>query len=193
MTTPDLTTSPLGGPSEAKPPLGGPSEAKPPVLHDFTEPAVTSYGKPPAAPDFRADPGEEPEHAASRQKAFDAAFEWHGIPLHPYSSSRESLFSQHRLSMGAPALQSCMEDMDAFAADAHRILWLCSHTPRDWSILRVDPAALQCAIDTWADQHIPLRESLAASTLALEIYFAARANQHEAAPAGKGHGDDAGN
>jgi len=164
-----------------------------PVIHTDPEPAVRDLGKPPLTYQPHGGPAAATDEA-ERQAAFDSAFAWHGVELHPWTSSRDSLFAQHRLAIGAPSLDSCLGDLDAFTGDAHRILWLCSHTPADWSILRISPAALQNAVDAWADDHIPVRESLAASRLALDILTAARRNEHEAvAPTAKGHGDDLGN
>lgn len=165
--------------------------AIPRVFTDAPEPAVHQVAPAPAAPPSGlADPAAE----AARQAAFDSAFAWHGTELHPYSSSRDALFHQLRTSMGAPDFQRTLDDLDAFFGDACRILWLCSHLPEDWSILRCSPAALQCAIDAWADEHIPNPEAPSASLLALRIYTASLKNQHQSAPLDrKPHGDDLGN
>lgn len=164
-----------------------------PTIHTDPEPAVRHIGTPPGSYQPHATTASDATDERERQRAFDSEFQWHGKKLLPWSSSRDSLFSQQRVAMGAPSLSACLEDTDAFVADAHRILWLCTHKPEDWSILRVSPAALQAAIDTWADEHIPIREAYLASTLALEIYFSSRRNQHETAPQREGHGDDLGN
>ena len=164
-----------------------------PTIHTDPEPAVREVGKPPGSFRPHAVTSDDTTDERERQQAFDAEFEWHGKTLLPWSSSRDSLFSQQRLAMAAPSLAACLEDTDAFVADAHRILWLCSHTPQDWSVLRVSPAALQNAIDAWADEHVPIREAYLASSKALEIYLASRRNQHESAPQREGHGEDLGN
>ena len=163
----------------------------PRVHTDAPEPAVHLVAPAPKAHlDAPADPAAE----TARQAAFDSAFAWHGKELHPYSSSRDALFHQFRTSIGAPDFQRTLDDLDAFFGDACRILWLCSHLPADWSILRCSPAALQCAIDTWADEHIPTHESSTASLLALRIYTASLKNQHQSAPLDRpSHGDDLGN
>lgn len=171
-------------------PLENYEEAFAPKVHDFAEPAITHFAKPRA---MQVEDPADPDHAVQRQQAFDSTFVWHGKELLPFTSSRDALFSQQRLAMGAPALDACLGDLDAFAGDAHRILWLCSHTPKDWSILRTSPPALQNAIDSWADEHVSPREHLQACKLAIAILEAARINEHEAAPAKAAHGDDLGN
>lgn len=165
------------------------STAIPRVHTDCPEPAVIHCDPAPRAPHTTAHE-DSPAHEAARQAAFDSVFEWHGQRLQPFSSSREALFAQHRLSMGAPDLQRCLDDLDAFFADAARILWLCSHTEADWGILRCSPPQLQAAIDRWTDEHIPGHESAAATMIGFRIYAASLKNQHTTvAPAGKGSPD----
>jgi hypothetical protein len=136
---------------------------------------------------------EDPAHEQRRQQAFDSEFHWRGEPLHGFSVSREALFGQLRLAMGAPALSLCLADSDAFGADAQRILFLCAHPPEVWNRLRADMATLQSAVDHWTDEHITIAEKLPAETLAMKIWLAAQENRHEPAPAAKPHGDDLGN
>ena len=163
----------------------------PRIHHDEPE---LAHQKLPPAPRPAAIDAEDPAHERERQAAFDAEYQWRGKKLHGFTSSREALFSQHRLSMGAPSLQACLDDLDAFFADAARILWLCSHTPDDWSLIRSAPAELQKQIDLWGDDHISRGERYDAVSLAFRIYADARANEHAVAPtSGKGHGDDLGN
>ncbi len=162
-----------------------------PIIHSDAEPAITHL--PPSTAKFRPESAEDPRDLSEREAAFDAAFQWAGKELHGFTSSRSNLFAQHRLAIGAPSLGACLDDVEAFEADAARILWLCSHTPADWSQLRVAPPALQCAIDNWADKAIPPHKGLEASVLAMKIWNASRRNDHETAPSGKEHGDDSGN
>lgn len=135
----------------------------------------------------------DPVQERRRQEAYDAEFSWRGEPLHGFSVSREALFGQLRLAMGAPPLRFCLADPDAFAADAQRILFLCATPPEIWNRLRADMAALQTAVDAWADENIECSEKLAAETMAMKIWLAAQENRHEPAPTGKPHGDDVGN
>jgi hypothetical protein len=97
---------------------------------------------------------------------------WRGAKLHPFNSSRVSLFGQHRLAVGSPSLQLCLDDVDAFLADALRILWLCSHTPDDWAALRCSPSELQLVIDRWCDE--AAFDSVAAVVLGMQIYAESR-------------------
>lgn len=135
----------------------------------------------------------DPEHELRRQEAFDEEPTWRGEPLHGFSVSREALFGQMRLAMGAPALSLCLADPDAFAADAQRILYLCAHPPEVWNRLRGDMATLQSAVDQWADENISKDEKLLAETLTMRMWLSAQENRHEPAPTGKAHGDDVGN
>jgi len=151
------------------------------------QPAAKSPPKPPKQE--IADPAEE----RRRQEAYDAEFAWGGALLHGFSVSREALFGQLRLAMGAPPLRLCLGDPDAFAADAQRILFLCAHPPEIWNRLRSDMAILQSAVDAWSDENIGVSEKLAAETMAMKMWLAAQENRHEPAPAGKPHGDDSGN
>jgi hypothetical protein len=146
--------------------------------------------KPPVMPHGeRADPAEE----RRRQDAFDSVFLWRGVELAGFSVSREALFGQLRLAMGAPPLRLCLADADAFAADAQRILYLCANPPEVWGRLRADMSLLQGAVDVWTDDHVSVAEKLAAETLAMRIWLAAQENRHEPAPSGTPHGDDLGN
>lgn len=156
-----------------------------PLVHDFAaEPAAVQTPSLPPAPRFEKGgvDADETRHYEERQAAFDADFAYRGRPLEPFSISRQSLFLQHRLAMGAPDLHACVNDLDAFFADACRILWLCSHTPEDWGILRSSPAALQGAIDLWSDKNITSAEVPEVTMLGVRIYSASRKNEHEPAP-----------
>lgn len=146
----------------------------------------------PAPPNPAAD-RPDPAAEARRQEAYDAEHEWRGETLHGFSVSREALFGQLRLAMGAPQLRHCLGDPDAFAADAQRILFLCATPPEMWNRLRADMALLQGAVDAWADDHISPAEKLPAETLAMRIWLGAQENRHESAPVATPHGDDSGN
>jgi len=167
------------------------SESIIPRIHSDT--AEIAQQKLPPAPKLVVLDEEDPAHEKERQQAFDAEFSWRGRRLHGFTSSREALFSKQRLSSGAPSLQACLDDLDAFFGDAARILWLCSHTPDDWAILRSSPSELQKVIDQWTDENIPQREAIAAVRTAYQIYAASRANEHSTVPASNSHGDDLGN
>jgi hypothetical protein len=170
------------------------SKSTAPLVHfDRPDDALEnqSPAKPaPARPQLdRADPAGE----SRRQGAFDAEFVWREVPLQGFSVSREALFGQLRLAMGAPPLRFCLADPDAFAADAQRILFLCSHPPEVFNRLRADMAMLQSGVDEWADANISVAEKLTAETMAMQIWLAAQENRHEPAPAATPHGDDSGN
>ena len=133
------------------------------------------------------DPGDEiTAEEAARTAAFDADPEWNGHPLHPFSSGRESIFSQLRLSVGAPPLEAVFEDVDAFFADAIRILYLCSHAPEDWRHLRRRPAEWQEAIEAWGVEAVPTHRKQEALRVGMNILTTAYRNQHVPAPAKPG-------
>lgn len=131
-----------------------------PVIHEDTQPAAL-----PQAAGEIPQPADDPDSPE--------VFTWRGVRLHPFTTSRAGLFAQHRLAVGSPNLYLVIDDVDGFLADAVRILWLCSHTPKDWSSLRCDPSAFQSVIDQWADAD-PDFDSVAAVLLALKIYAASR-------------------
>lgn len=162
-----------------------------PVVH-LDEPEIPGGSVKSKGPRLPAE-REDPEDRKRRQEAFDSVFEWNEADLLPFSSSREGLFGQLRLSMGAPPLAQCFADADAFLADAIRILYLCSHGPEVWNRLRADPVRLQSAIDVWGEEAIPQTAYGQAVVIAMRIYVAAHENRHEPAPAPKKGGDDAGN
>lgn len=170
-----------------------PENTAPLVHFDTPDEALTAH--PPAIPLPRKPHPERPDPAQElrRQEAYEAEFHWRGEPLHGFSVSREALFGQLRLAMGAPPLSQCFGDPDAFAADAQRILFLCAHPPEVWNRLRADMAVLQSAVDAWADAHITIPEKFPAENLAMKIWLAAQENRHEPAPSAQPHGDDLGN
>ena len=127
------------------------------------------------APLVHEDLGAEP----SPDDAFVAAaasdeFSWRGVPLQPFTATRAGIFFGLRLAMGAPPLHRTIEDVDAFQADAHRILWLAVHFPADWVNLRRSAIDLQVAIDEWADENISGSEAPAAVLVAAQLYAASR-------------------
>lgn len=168
---------------------------KGPVIHlespEVAEESGRAAPKPPKAPKMER---EDPEDVKRRQAAFDSTYVWDEGELFPFSISRESLFAQLRLAMGAPPLGMCLGDQDAFLAEAMRILYLCCHEPRVWQRLRVDPLMLQERIDAWAEANIAPHRYGEVTVLAMRIYADAHENRHEPAPLPtKGHGDDLGN
>ena len=175
-----------------------------PTIHrDRTEPAITTAAAPAPPRPTNADLlARDPAAEAEREAAFDDAFEFQGRTLLPFSSSRKSLWLQHRVAMGAPNLDATLKDLDAFYADALRILFLCSFQPDQpvndrtpsWTRLRADAWALQAAIDAWGESlHLEGTEH-EATVLAYRIYASSLVNRHTVAPAAPGaSSDDLGN
>lgn len=122
----------------------------------------------------------EKESEAARDQAFHFAPVWKGRPL-TWSISRESLFYSLREAVGARALWQTLADLDAFFADAIRILYLCSHTPEQWRHHRADPMLWQEEIERWADEAIAPTERQEATMTAFRLLDRAWENQHESA------------
>jgi hypothetical protein len=134
-----------------------------------------------APPTIHRDSAVAPEEVEILSSASTAAapaplvgdgFTFRGIALEKLLPSRHALFTQHRLAVGAPSLELCVNDTNAFFADALRILWLCAHDPAVWSGLRRDPAAMERAICEWADA-VPGENAAEITLLGLRIYAAA--------------------
>ena len=172
-----------------------------PQIPTTAETAESTLSKPPFKPRIIEDPSSNLAEEKSREAAFDSVHTWNGKSLLPFSSSRKSLFLQHRVSIGAPDLGAALKDLDGFLADAIRIIFLCSFAPTDplnsqghgWSRLRSDPFALQDVIDEWADTHIRPGTEHTVTLLGYQIYAASLVNQHEPAPAPHASSDDLGN
>lgn len=138
-------------------------------------------------------PDEEAIDEREREAAFAHQATWAGRPLQPFSISRSACWLQHRVALGAPDLATCLRDLDAFLADAGRILWLCSVSPAEFAALRGNPAAMQAAIDAWMDEHIQPGQQAEATLAAFRIYSSSIANRHIPAPSKNAHADDLGN
>jgi hypothetical protein len=99
-------------------------------------------------------------------------FTFRGVPLEKLTPSRQALWTSHRLAVGAPPLELCVKDTNAFLADALRIIWICSHDSSVWSVLRGNPAAMEQAISSWADE-VPGENAAEVVLLGLRVYAAA--------------------
>jgi hypothetical protein len=104
--------------------------------------------------------------------ALSDGFSFRGIALKELTSSRQAIWTQHRLAVGAPPLELCVNDVNAFMADALRIVWLCSHDSAVWNGLRGNPAVLESAICEWADA-VPGESAAEITLLGFRIYAAA--------------------
>jgi hypothetical protein len=163
-----------------------------PTLTTTPETAETPLPAPAAAYRDEA-PADEIAAEREREAAYSAQHEWAGKTLTPFSISRKACWLQHRLSMGAPDLRRCLADLDAFFADACRILWLCSVQPDEFAAVRSNPDRMQAVIDAWTDANIPEGQQAAATLTAFRIYSAAVANRHIPAPSKNRNPEDLGN
>ena len=84
-------------------------------------------------------------HEKAREEAFDATFEWKGIPLGPFTSGRRREWIRLR---GIDGVDNSLLD------DATKIVWLCL-TPTDELIAkRRNPEAMSAEIWRWADTNV---------------------------------------
>jgi len=161
-----------------------------PAAPDDTEPA----SKPAPAPAARApkiiEDTEAPDPAETeREEAFSDVPTWNGLPLEPWSFTRESIFYSQRTSLGAPPIDAINADLTGFLADAARILWLCSMEEEEIQAVRSRPETMQRAIDQWAAEALPPEKHAPATLLALQIHNRAAVNR----PAQVEDGSPAGN
>jgi hypothetical protein len=158
-------------------------------------PTAETAEVPIAAPVAYRDEAPADELAAERDReaAFAAQHTWRAKTLRPFSMSRKACWLQHRLSMGAPDLRRCLADLDAFFADACRILWLCSVHHEEFEAVRNHPASMQEAIDKWTDAQIEEGQQAEATLIAFQIYSAAVKNRHIPAPSKNKNPEDLGN
>lgn len=133
---------------------------------------------------------------AERENAFDAEHSWQvwnqqsscfeARVLHGYSSGREALFYKLRAADGALPLAKTLEHLTTFLADAIKILWLCSHEPADWRMLRGNLPLFLETIEAWGDVNVPRAKHVEAVNLALQIFNEAGVNRAVPEPSDRG-------
>jgi hypothetical protein len=110
-----------------------------------------------------ADPIQE-----QREQAFDAAHEWKGQPLEPFSSGRRREWIRLRNLDG--------ED-PTFLDDAVKIVWLCLQSADDIITKRRNAQAMSAEIWRWADTNVGNDDNEAILELANQIVTNSRVNQ----------------
>jgi len=131
-----------------------------------------------------------------RENAFEAEHAWpvwieqkqcfQSMPLHGYSSGREALFYKLRAADGALPLSKTLEQLTTFLSDAIKILWLCSHEPQEWRMVRGDLSLFLETIEAWGDVNVPRSMHVAAVNLALQIFNEASINKAVPEPSERG-------
>ena len=131
-----------------------------------------------------------------RENAFEAEYTWpvwkeekccfQPALLYGYSSGREALFYKLRAADGALPLSKTLEQLTTFLADAIKILWLCSHEPADWRMVRGDLPLFLETIEAWGDVNVPRSKHVAAVNLALQIFNEASINKAVPEPSERG-------
>ena len=141
------------------------------MLEIYEDPSDT---KSPTTPASCLLPDASSSAALARRTAFHAApFQWHGMDLHPFTPSREDLWSFLRERAGHPSLPVIYNGPGRlFRADAVIILWLCHHTPAQWKNHLHDHDAWLTAITEWGDdeKNIGYDLDLDAVSLAYKIF-----------------------
>jgi hypothetical protein len=166
------------------------SSAPPEVLEDSHGPIAGPVieARPPTVIEDDPDPDQQDPEEEARQEAFDDVPLWNNQPLKAWSFTRESVFHSLRRSMGAPPISEVNSDLNAWIADAARILWLCSHDELEISVLRPQPAVMQAAIDRWAEEALPPQKRQEAVDLTVSIFNRATLNRpiavNDGTPAG---------
>ena len=133
---------------------------------------------------------------AEREQAFEAEHVWQVWNqeagrfetklLHGYSSGREALFYKLRAADGALPLAKTLEQLTTFLGDAIKILWLCSHEPSDWRLLRGELPLFLETIEAWGDLNVPRAKHVEAVNLALQIFNEAGVNRAVPEPSDRG-------
>lgn len=176
-------------------------EAPPPSLppapvQEITIPALNTAGDAGAI-----DEADEMQRTMARHSG---PFLWKGQELKPFTPSREAVFRAHRSQVGAPSLDEALTSPAAFAVDAARLLWFCSHEPQTWTqflarqprMVNDEPHNAAAALEAelilpWMDEHLPVEKLVEAYTLCCDILTRRRLTQ--ARPQDSGNGDDSGN
>jgi hypothetical protein len=130
--------------------------------------------------------GAEIERAAEerREQAFDANHEWHGTKLHAWTVGREQLYFRLRAVDAAVPLHVALQNPESFLGDAIKILYLCSHEPREWRDLLTDVRAFVEAINVWAEDHVKRDEQSDVIDLANRILTDADSTKAVLRPSG---------
>ena len=120
-------------------------------------------------------------HEKAREEAFDATYDWKGVPLGPFTSGRRREWIRLRSLDGAD---------NSLLDDAVKIVWLCL-TPTDELIAkRRNPEAMSAEIWRWADTNVGDDENEAVLDLADKILIASQSTRAVPIPS---NGPDSGN
>lgn len=78
---------------------------------------------------------------------------WKGKPLEAFTLGRQSLAEElatYRMPLGKTGAAN-----EAYMPNVWAVLWLCTHTPPEWRILRTQPLVWWEHIEAWAEEHCP--------------------------------------
>jgi hypothetical protein len=107
-------------------------------------------------------------HEKAREEAFDATYEWKGVPLGPFTSGRRREWIRLRSLDGID---------NSLLDDATKIVWLCL-TPTDELIAkRRNPEAMSAEIWKWADAKVGDDENEAILDLADKVLTASQSTR----------------
>jgi hypothetical protein len=120
-------------------------------------------------------------HEKAREEAFDATYDWKGVPLGPFTSGRKREWIR---------LRGIDGNDNSHLDDAVKIVWLCL-TPTDELITkRRNPESLSAEIWKWADSNVGDDENEAILDLADKILIASQSTRAVPIPS---TGGDSGN
>jgi hypothetical protein len=141
-----------------------------------------------------ADPGLSDQHATQLDQAFGVKpFFWKHLPLAPFAIDREGDFMRHRELLGDAPLREVIRLPMALVPDALRVLWFCSHEPREWLMIpthrqndegewrRLDSQEramiVEDKIRSWARENVSSTEQALAVETFYEIYQSAQSTR----------------
>lgn len=129
---------------------------------------------------------------------------WKDTQLAPFAIDREGAWMLHRHVMGAPPLPEIIDNVQAMALDAMRVIWFCAHDPKEWIAApdgergadlawhRFTPAdrahRLEQRITEWARDNITAAEIPAAVSMFYELFSSAHSTRATIASDGKARG-----
>jgi hypothetical protein len=130
---------------------------------------------------------------ADREKAYHTIHAWHGLPLQPFSLSREALFHSVRLMLPISPEVMPKDYHPSYLNEAILILFLCTSTAARLASVRHNYEAVLNAAAEWGDEHIHRSQADEAGRLAFRLLHESEITTAIPQPSGKGASATAGN
>lgn len=93
------------------------------------------------------------ERVDIHKQAYEFEPLWQGNPLEAFTLGRQSLAEElatYRMPLGKAGAAN-----EAYMPNVWAVLWLCTHTPQEWRVLRTQPLIWWEQIEAWAEEHCP--------------------------------------